>query len=102
AAWLAKQDDPVPCELAARIVAEVADGVDHAHKQGVLHRDIKPANVMLEMQGAPDGEREKGDDQNEGTLRFVPKLTDFGLAKALDDDPNATATLGALGTAVYM
>jgi serine/threonine protein kinase/WD40 repeat protein len=102
AAWLAKQNDPVPCELAARIVAEVADGVDHAHKQGVLHRDIKPANVMLEMQGAPDGVREKGGDQNEGTLRFVPKLTDFGLAKALDDDPNATATLGTLGTAVYM
>jgi eukaryotic-like serine/threonine-protein kinase len=102
AAWLAKEQDPVPCRLAAQVVAELADGVDHAHKQSILHRDIKPANVMLEMREVKDGERGAGEKQDEGTLRFVPKLTDFGLAKALDDDPNATATLGAIGTATYM
>ncbi len=131
AAWLAKQTNPVPCELAARFVAQLADGVDHAHKQGVLHRDIKPANVMLqplagsvaEAASSPrgsdskiphpqlsptlregleqgTGELERG--RREGGIDFTPKLADFGLAKSLDDDPNATATLGTVGTAVYM
>jgi eukaryotic-like serine/threonine-protein kinase len=111
AAWLAQQNDPVPCEVAVRIVAELADGVDHAHRQGILHRDIKPANVMLEIRGeraeAPaksgyPGERGNEKEETICDACFVPKLTDFGLAKALDDDPNATATLGAIGTATYM
>lgn len=106
AAWLARETDSVPCELAARIVAELADGVDHAHQQGVLHRDIKPANVMLDpLAGATEDIATKnlsGLKICERRLAFTPKLTDFGLAKSLDDDPNTSATLGALGTAVYM
>jgi eukaryotic-like serine/threonine-protein kinase len=128
AAWLAQQNDPVPCELAARIVAELADGVDHAHQQGVLHRDIKPANVMLEVRPecgvrspvseispkskvqSPKSEASAFETSPSplathrsplgGLPPFTPKLADFGLAKALDDD--ATATLGAIGTATYM
>ena len=102
AAWLANEKDPIECKLAAQIVAELADGVDHAHQQGVLHRDIKPANVMLEIgavRAEGGGRREKTDGPS---ANFTPRLTDFGLAKALDDDPNATATLGAVGTATYM
>jgi serine/threonine protein kinase len=120
AAWLAQEKNPVPCDLAARIVAELADGVDHAHQKGVLHRDIKPANVMLEPQAAgasevgktpspcplPEGEGFKGPPRCEATYDgaavFTSRLTDFGLAKALDDDPHATATFGAIGTATYM
>jgi WD40 repeat protein len=106
AAWLTKQENPVPCELAARIVAELADGVDHAHKQGVLHRDIKPANVMLEPRSAATNQNEApnvgGAQEPDCQFPFVPRLADFGLAKSLDDDPNATATVGAIGTATYM
>jgi eukaryotic-like serine/threonine-protein kinase len=102
ASWLASETNPVPCDVAARLVAELADGVDHAHQQGILHRDIKPANVMLEIgavRAEGRGQREKTDGPSSD---FTPRLTDFGLAKALDDDPNATATLGAVGTATYM
>jgi serine/threonine protein kinase/WD40 repeat protein len=105
-AWLAKQTNPVPCELAAEIVAQLANGVDYAHKQGVLHRDIKPANVMLDP--LPLGTEEvvtdvwSGPNKDDRRFAFTPKLTDFGLAKSLNDDPNATATSGTLGTAVYM
>lgn len=98
AGWLASQENPVPSELAARIVAELADGVQHAHQQGILHRDIKPANVMLEIGGRAEG----GARSEKELSPFTPRLTDFGLAKALDDDPNATATLGAVGTVTYM
>jgi WD40 repeat protein/serine/threonine protein kinase len=130
-AWLVKQTNPVPCELAARIVSQLADGVDHAHKQGVLHRDIKPANVMLQplvasvadaaswprgsdskiphpdpsptlREGLEQGTGDLERGHREGEIDFTPKLADFGLAKSLDDDPNTTATFGTLGTAVYM
>jgi serine/threonine protein kinase len=47
-AWLAQRTQPVPCELAARVVAALADAVEYTHERGILHRDIKPGNVLLE------------------------------------------------------
>jgi serine/threonine protein kinase/WD40 repeat protein len=66
----------------ARIGAQVADALDHAHKQGILHRDIKPSNLLLDMQG-------------------TVWVTDFGLAKAEGAD-NLTCTGDVLGTLRYM
>ena len=57
------------------IARGVMAGVAAAHKAGFIHRDLKPANVMLSVEG--------------GIL--VPKITDFGLAKALQPDPDAMA-----------
>ncbi len=76
---------------AAALVVILAKAVEAAHSQGVVHRDLKPANVLL----AHDG---------------TPKITDFGLAKLLDADPNEeggshlviTETDMILGTASYM
>jgi serine/threonine protein kinase/Tfp pilus assembly protein PilF len=65
---------------AARLVAQLADGLHHAHQRGILHRDIKPSNILLSAEGQP-------------------LLLDFNLAKAQDDDP-AQATIG--GTVAYM
>ena len=74
-----------PLELAEvlRIGAEVADGLTAAHRQGVIHRDIKPANILI-------------DDGNRRVL-----ISDFGLARALDD---ATLTISGMiaGTPQYM
>jgi serine/threonine protein kinase len=66
----------------ARIGAEVADALSHAHAQGIVHRDIKPSNLLLDTRG-------------------TPWVTDFGLAKA-DDGPNLTHTGDILGTLRYM
>jgi serine/threonine protein kinase len=69
AAWQQEQAEPVAPRVAARIVAALADAVDHAHQRGILHLDLKPSNVLLEHK-VGDGE----------ILPFIPRLTDFGLA----------------------
>jgi WD40 repeat protein/tetratricopeptide (TPR) repeat protein len=66
----------------ARIGVQVADALDHAHKQGIIHRDIKPSNLLLDLQG-------------------TVWVTDFGLAKAEGAD-NLTHTGDVLGTLRYM
>jgi serine/threonine-protein kinase len=74
---------PQPPRTAARLVQTLAHAVEYAHRNGVVHRDLKPANILL----TPDG---------------VPKITDFGLAKRLEDDSNQTRSGSILGTPSYM
>ena len=75
AQWLAQQNGVTPVD-AASIVLELAGGVEHAHSRGVLHRDIKPSNVMMLEVG--------GDALSPN--RWSPKLTDFGMAKLLEQE----------------
>jgi tetratricopeptide (TPR) repeat protein len=103
AAWLKTQTDPVPHRLAAELVADLADGVQHAHDRGVLHRDLKPGNVLLLTEsGTGSGEQRPLRD-------LVPKITDFGLAKIMSADTGASSAPGyetetgaILGTPQYM
>jgi serine/threonine protein kinase/WD40 repeat protein len=74
---------PLPPRRAAELVETLARAVQAAHEAGVVHRDLKPANVLLTEDG-------------------TPKITDFGLAKKLDDTGGLTATGVIVGTASYM
>jgi predicted Ser/Thr protein kinase len=68
---------------AARIMQTLARAVDYMHQRGILHRDLKPSNVVLTADG-------------------TPKITDFGLAKMIDDEGGPTRTDAWLGTPSYM
>src|SRR5262249_55450841 len=58
ARWLKDRDQPVPFRQAAELVAQLAEGVDHAHRQGVVHRDLKPGNVLLHKSQTPNPKSE--------------------------------------------
>jgi WD40 repeat protein/serine/threonine protein kinase len=103
AEWIDRQAFPVPVRQAARLVATIAEAVQHAHDRGVLHRDLKPNNVILQ--------ETKIDPQAEDTppgscpLRgdhFVPRVVDFGLAKLSERGPSDTGSRQILGTPKYM
>ena len=102
AAWLREQAAPVPFGEAATLVAVLADAVAYAHRRGIVHRDLKPANVLLQtiIGGANTA------DLSSATTDFIPRITDFGLAKWLDEKSDGTRTYtqtGAIvGTAHYM
>lgn len=89
---------PIPLEEAVPVAKQIAEALEAAHDSGVIHRDLKPANIKLR----PDGS---------------VKVLDFGLAKAVEAAPAATALSMAptvtspalvsgagviLGTAAYM
>jgi len=73
---------PLPPREAAALVEKLAHAMQAAHDKGVIHRDLKPANVLL----AEDG---------------TPKITDFGLAKKLDE-AGKTQDGSVMGTPSYM
>jgi|GEM_PF-2031846 len=77
----------MPAELVAAIVTAVGSGLDYAHAKGLMHRDVKPANILLS-------------NADEATQRRI-LLTDFGIARALDDVSDLTPTNTALGTVAY-
>ena len=70
------------------LMIDICNAVHHAHLRGVVHRDLKPSNILVvEIEG-----------------KIVPRVIDFGIAKAMDRAVDATATLEGqiLGTPAYM
>jgi serine/threonine protein kinase/tetratricopeptide (TPR) repeat protein len=68
---------------AAELIAKLARAVHYAHQRGILHRDIKPGNILIDAKGEP-------------------LVSDFGLARLLEEESTVTRTLDTLGTPSYM
>ena len=77
------REGQLPVEESARIATEVADGLDYAHRQGVVHRDIKPGNILV----------------SEGHAI----IADFGIARAIEaaTEERMTGTGLGVGTPLY-
>ena len=73
----------IPEDEAIGLLSQVCDGLQRAHKQGLVHRDVKPDNIMVNIDG-------------------IAKLADMGLVKEVDNDLNLTKTGRGLGTPHYM
>jgi eukaryotic-like serine/threonine-protein kinase len=83
--WLSSGERPL--EQLDAIARGILEGVAFAHEAGLVHRDLKPSNIIL----ARDG------------IRLVPRIVDFGLAKAIDmEHDNATRSGAMMGTLEYM
>jgi WD40 repeat protein/serine/threonine protein kinase len=74
---------PIAPLRAAEIIAIAARAIHYAHQRNIVHRDLKPANILLDAEG-------------------LPKVADFGLAKALDQNEALTLSGQILGTPGYM
>lgn len=80
---LQERSEPMPLLEICALFAPIADGLAHIHEKGVVHRDLKPANILI----AADG---------------TPKISDFGLARSLEDRSQLTSTGAIVGTISYL
>lgn len=81
---LVRQEGPLDMYRAARIISQVAQGLQYAHSMGMVHRDVKPGNVLV----TPDG---------------IAKLSDLGLAGPLGGEAEQDPRFGKIvGTADYI
>jgi serine/threonine protein kinase len=71
----------LPRDIALKLLRQIAEALDYAHKQGIVHRDIKPANIMVTTEG-------------------LPKIADFGIAKLAMAE--TTLPGHVVGTPAYM
>jgi serine/threonine protein kinase/tetratricopeptide (TPR) repeat protein len=74
------RSEPREC---VRLMAKVAHAIEYAHTRGILHRDLQPGNILLDAGGEP-------------------LVSDFGLAKWLDQESDLTRTLTTFGTPGYL
>src|SRR5262249_32338636 len=86
---------PPPPREAAQLVQTLARAVQAAHDRGIVHRDLKPATILLHACGLAEA-------ANPSAGELTPKITDFGLAKVLDAEPDQTTSGVAVGTPCYM
>src|SRR5262249_18555772 len=112
--------DPQPLAPTVRLVETIARTIHCAHEHGIVHRDLKPANILLSRSvggepSPPSRQLESAEDNTTSATATTvaaaerlpsdfsnPKITDFGLAKRIDEPSTRTRSGDIVGTPSYM
>jgi eukaryotic-like serine/threonine-protein kinase len=105
--------DPQDLKPAVRLVEVLARTVHFAHQRGIVHRDLKPANILLENSEVIGGvvtsdsspahmDHSPLSSHHSPLTSYQPKITDFGLAKRLDENDTGPSSGEIIGTPSYM
>jgi serine/threonine protein kinase len=71
-----EKEKVLDCEKAVDYIKQIAQGIDHAHKNKIIHRDLRPSNIMISEEG-------------------TAKITDFGTSAWLNNIPYASTRIGS-------
>jgi serine/threonine protein kinase len=99
---------PQPPAQAAALAETLARALHALHGCRIVHRDLKPGNILLQKaEGGRMKDEKRRDSFSDSSFilqpsAFLPKITDFGLAKRLDADATQTSSGAVLGTRAYM
>ena len=81
--WVRARSSPLPMLEAARLVAEIAGGIQAAHSAGLVHGDLKPSNIMIDSTG-------------------MARITDFGVASEFEIPASASDAFSTRGSLAFM
>jgi serine/threonine protein kinase len=84
--WIDSRPNSPEIDIVVDIAIQLCDALEHAHSRGVIHRDIKPSNILVSQ---------------DGNSVLTTKLTDFGLAKILQEKQVHSTSFAAAGTLAY-
>ncbi|MFO0966951.1 MAG: serine/threonine-protein kinase [Gemmataceae bacterium] len=86
----------------ARLTRSLALAIQAAHDKGIIHRDLKPANILLKAEAEPGAEVTTTVSAGLPAAGYLAKITDFGLARLLDEDGSLTRSGALAGTPGFM
>ena len=93
---------PLAPIAAAHLAETLARSVHYAHKHGIIHRDLKPGNILLQKIGDSASQSGVSSSWTHNGTTYLPKIADFGLAKHVQGNSDATQTQAIVGTPSYM